>query len=438
MKAYWAAFLALALSGLINCSFERPPLGIGGMACATDGDCQSPQGVCDVGGLEVCVQCVPGTRTEACTPTTPVCNESYECAPCKVHSDCASDACLPDGSCLAENRLAYVVAGGTGANCTKDAPCGSINAALAATDPNVRSYIRVTGLIENTNVDLDNRVRTFLGTPGMTTLRGGQVGGQPSDSPIFTVRGRSKIAIQDIEFRDARRVGIRVDEGGTELTLQRSKIVNAGAEGLFISGGTATLVQAEVSTSGDATRYGIYVQDGQLIADRSVIAENRGGGIKVDTGRKAIVTNSFIVGNKVGGGISALQPTADSRFEFNTIVDNVGGNTALDAGGIICNTAAASARHNIIYRNTGGSNGMVQKLGVCNSTGSFELAAGPTDDTLKFKSDATTPKDYHLTTASPASVRDVPGLVCAGLKDFDGDDRPQGAACDLGADELKQ
>lgn len=76
-------------------------------------------------------------------------------------------------------------------------------------------------------------------------------------------------------------------------------------------------------------------------------------------------------------------------------------------------------------------------LGRCNFTGNLELAAGPDDTTLKFRSETTSPKDYHLTAASPASVRDVAGVTCTGLQDFDGDERPQGGSCDLGADEVK-
>jgi hypothetical protein len=34
-------------------------------------------------------------------------------------------------------------------------------------------------------------------------------------------------------------------------------------------------------------------------------------------------------------------------------------------------------------------------------------------------------------------VQNVGTAVCTGLKDYDGDDRPLGGACDLGADEIK-
>jgi hypothetical protein len=45
------------------------------------------------------------------------------------------------------------------------------------------------------------------------------------------------------------------------------------------------------------------------------------------------------------------------------------------------------------------------------------------------------PFDYHLTAASPSTIVDAAGS-CTGT-DFDGDARPVGAACDLGADERK-
>lgn len=68
----------------------------------------------------------------------------------------------------------------------------------------------------------------------------------------------------------------------------------------------------------------------------------------------------------------------------------------------------------------------------------LELAAssytvpGTGENTLVFRS-ITAPLDLHLTASSPASVVNAAG-ACTG-KDVDGDVRPVGTACDLGADE---
>jgi hypothetical protein len=146
------------------------------------------------------------------------------------------------------------------------------------------------------------------------------------------------------------------------------------------------------------------------------------------------IVNNFIVGNSGNNAIRAADPSADSKIEFNTIVDNADNGTGVsDTGGIFCDDGTFTARYNLIFRNTGG-NANVQTAGTCKFENSFIMpGAGPTDDRLKFKS----ANDYHLTAASPAEVRDVAGVVCTGLTDYDGDARPQGTACDLGADEHK-
>jgi hypothetical protein len=57
------------------------------------------------------------------------------------------------------------------------------------------------------------------------------------------------------------------------------------------------------------------------------------------------------------------------------------------------------------------------------------------DNSLGFAHPNATPFDYHLTASSPASVVDAAG-ACTGV-DFDGEVRPTGTACDLGADEYQ-
>jgi len=45
--------------------------------------------------------------------------------------------------------------------------------------------------------------------------------------------------------------------------------------------------------------------------------------------------------------------------------------------------------------------------------------------------------DYHLTADSPATILDVIDCADKHLEDYDGELRPQGAKCDLGADEFR-
>jgi hypothetical protein len=349
---------------------------------------------------------------------------------CLAHCDCASDVCLADGTCALETQIVYLREGGAGNVCSRTAPCGTLTAAFGALTQN-KTAIRVSGTINNAEADIAVSRIIFLGD-STTVLRGGGGGGA---RPMFALSGGARVEFNEVTLRDSRGEGITVTSTSS-LTMVRSKLENAAKEGIKADG-KVTLMQSEVTSCNDATRRGIIVgAAGELVMDRSRIAENEGGGILVSDGGKFIITNSFIVGNKASGGIVTFAPSSGSKLEFNTIVDNVSGGGSTQAGGVVCDNANLSARYNILYRNTGGTGGTAQKFGACVFAGSFELAAPSNDDTLKFKSDTTTPKDYHLTAASPPTVRNVATIVCTGLSDYDGEDRPRGGACDLGADEI--
>ncbi|MEZ4362096.1 MAG: right-handed parallel beta-helix repeat-containing protein [Kofleriaceae bacterium] len=217
----------------------------------------------------------------------------------------------------------------------------------------------------------------------------------------------------------------------TEATAEQRRVL--------VTNGRVSIVQSEISGTVAAGSQGLRLAAGELTISCSKISNNTGGGILVATNQKVVITNSFIVGNTGAGGLNVPVPGQGSVVEFNTIADNVAGTGAAAAGGVFCDSAAFTFSNNIVYRNIGGpAPSFRQTFGNCQFTGSYVSPNDTADPTsLAFVKD-TVPRDYHLTSASPPTVRNVATATCEGLVDYDGDPRPSGGACDLGADELKE
>lgn len=402
-----------------------------GSGCSTDDQCAGK--VCDTSS-GACVVCTP-SKAAACTGTMPVCSTNDMCEPCTMHSQCAtSNVCLPDGSCSDGTDVAYVDGGaGSDSNaCTKDQPCKTVTKAASAG----RTYVKVHGTVID-QVTLDNKNVTVLADPGAKLT-------PPSPGSLLTIQGTSNVRIFDLEVDGANATGatpaVYMLAGATgTLALTRAKVDNGGGDGILCSASGGTLMVTQSTVSGN-TGGGISASGGTLTVTQSTVSGNTGGGISVTNGSFDI-TNNFITRNgdpnnaTVGGATLTFAASGTHRFEFNTVVDNNIKNTSLQAAGVTCDTSGFAAANNIISRNLVGSDASKTNsntLGQCTYPTSV---IGPTITALKFASPDTTPYDYHLTTGSSAIDQGTTASTVA--VDFDGDTRPQGAASDQGADELK-
>lgn len=405
------------------------------LSCKADQDCSGARPVCDLQGSRICVQCTTNEAT-ACAGATPVCGADNTCQGCTAHAQCGSSVCLPDGSCATDTSVAYVSPTGTDGTCSKAAPCKTLDAALNQKRPYVKM---ATGLVKDTKATtVDGQAVTILAEAGAQLDRDG-------DGPVLVVTGAgANVQIYDLEVTGASGTsggdGIQLTANGDNPSLGLTRVTVDGNQGngIMAAGGTLTVNQSTINGNQAA---GIATSGGTLAVSRSIVSTNQSGGIiMAGSGTVFTITNNFIVRNGNGltasaGGLSLL-PTGASSLEFNTIVDNQAKIAGTSAGGVFCDQTGFTGHHNLIFRNAGGASDTVQTIGVCTYGDSFNApGTSNVDNAPGFAHPNALPFDYHLTATSPTSIVDAAG-PCTGV-DFDGDQRPIGAACDLGADERK-
>lgn len=409
--AVGAAALAVALGaglvvagGLASCvEVRQREAPSGEITCRADAECPAAAAVCDL-AVSRCVQCLP-ERAEACAATAPVCGEEHACRGCIAHEECASELCLPDGSCAAAADIAYAAARGAGTACTQAAPCPLLSTAAARGKP----YAKVSGaIVESNGLALGSQaVRIFGATGAALTSR---------DEYVVRVVGTAGVELHGLEI-----------SGG-------------GENGLELSG---TLAVVGCTIDGNAG-LGIYAPGGTLRVERSIISNNVLGGISVTNSAKLSLSRNVIVHNGRAvapgpgagslGGVSLTSNAAGGRMEWNTIAFNQ--SSGQSRGGATCNRQAIESIGNVLFHNSELSNGnLVTTLATQAASDGCVTARDKVVATdagnLGFQS-VTTPLDFHLLPGSP--LIDAAGGNCEG-PDLDGQARPLGGACDYGADE---
>ena len=380
--------------------------------CTSNGQCTAASAmICDVSGSMTCVQCT-ASEASACTGTTPSCGPDHVCRGCTTHSECASNACLPDGSCGDDSKVAYVDPTGTdNATCTKATPCTKVAKALATLHP----FVKFHGST-NEQVSINNQSVTLLADPAAQLT-------STSNGILLEVRGSSVVAIFDLALSGASGssgFGISMPTGNAAtLTLTRATVANNVAGGISASGGV-------------------------LNVERSTVSGNSGGGISV-SGTSFAITNSVVASNGGAtsglGGIKIDGITTPGTYKllFNTLTAN-GGPATVNTG-ITCGTVLmpVTLSNNIVYGNVvagggkqiGGSvncSPTYSDVGPDSSAGTGNINTDPV-----FVNAAV--GNVHLMPASPC--KDAADPAATMNVDIDGDTRPQGTGRDIGADEVK-
>ena len=380
-----------------------------------------------------------------CSEGSQVCDEaSHRCRPCEAHAECDSGVCdlAAGGACVAEAEVIYVdgEASVAGDDCTREAPCTSFEAGLAAATATDRAHLVVAPGTYTETIAISDATLTVIAYDVALTPA-------DADQPALQVGAPAELAIEGLTLTGATGSGgdgLRCNPGAPrpEIRLYQVRIEGNDRRGIIADDCSLTLEQTHV-TANQGT--GISATDGSLTLERSLVAANEGGGIRIEDADFSLRNNVIVHNGSSGdngsssnfGGVFITGSQAGDElgvFEFNTISQNASGG---EASGILCfATGALTFANNIVYGNAGDS-----QLGgdSCSHDYSNLEGSGDSDTNIDqpprfVDSESEFPdSDFRLQADSPCIDAADPE---ADLDlDFDGNPRPRGDRHDIGAFE---
>lgn len=380
--------------------------GDGGMACLGNNDCMAidpTKPLCT--DDRMCVECTIEdisfcAEGEVCRGRT--------CGDCTMHTECASNVCQTNGRCADATMVAYLDPNGGGDQCTLGAPC---NDAVAA-EATARPIIKVTGtIVSATAVLFDARSTTIYAEPGAAFTR------STPGSIIQIENDGTELTIYDLRIfggapsGNSNGISFTTPQTDPKLTLDRVVIDNNDGSGVRASdGGIVTITRSVIANNTGSQ--GLVLQNAVFDISNTVIAQN---------GKSTLTT---------GGAL--LFPSGPSKFEFNTVADNISMGGATNYRNISCLSGFDIENSIVVGGDTAGCDATYTMF----SAGDMLSGTGNKTGDPAFKSTSmpTSAMFYRLMPASPA--KDMADAAATLTMDIDGNMRPIDGRSDMGADEV--
>lgn len=390
--------------------------------------------ICDTGRGGICVECIPGGNDN---PPGCHCASDDTCHECTVDEDCGTGAiCLPDYTCVgastgsgsggSTDNLLYATPNGTG-DCSSESKCSLTTAISMVTTQ--RHVIQLdAGTYAEGPVAISQSMVLIGPSPGPghqyrdpndPTGRAVIAPAANANGPVVTVTGGT-VALFELTI-----AGSHDDAGlectGATLEVYHDIIRGNPKEGITASGCPVTIERSVFTKNGTTgtTFEGLYLDNCSPIAVRNNFFFDNGNTQSV---KGAVHFHGVTVG--------------DFRFNsvgFNHAAPREGGGPhvappgPVAIGGVLCESGMINARDNIVSKNDtndwGYTNGCLPMNSYLGGDPKFTSA---TD--LHLKADAPSPAVVNNTNSD---------CTYAHGYDLDFDARPQGAVCDLGADESR-
>ena len=408
---------------------QLPPTCVAGDGGAIGGDARGVDAPVAKDGMMV--SCAGG-----CPSDQPICDTGDDtCRGCVADAECPSLACEEStGACIAAGSAIFVATTGTdGGACTAAAPCATVTYALTLVGSG-RGFIAIAAGTYHDSFLVPASVATTLSGPSLDPSAA-EIDYAATGSGIdhvIEITGAAQVVVEGLTIaNDATVEGIRMSATAGKLQLSRVAVTKC-AGGLDLRG-TIAISQCEIH---DNPGIGIaFATGGVLDVERTRISGNSEG-VQISTG-DIIVRNSFILRSSshavhVTGG-------ANTTLSFDTIADNELGGSDDDIA-VECGSGATGPliEDTIVANNGNGTNQLgCGGVNYVATTGDPTNGGGTGNFHVEYPGLFANPSmgDYHLAPhAAPIDLADPAATL---MIDFDGQLRPQGPRCDVGADEAQ-